>query len=193
MRLPLSKDGLLSLAACDELRAVLNSPPRGAQVLVLESLGAAFCLGRESETDLHRVAVNEALRSTTLVSVAKVHGDVAGCGVGLAALSDFAIAASTASFSFPEMGNGAAPVRILAWLPQLIGRREAFRLTATGARISAAEAEALGLLTGVAAPDDLDAQTGAIVETLRRRSPRVHSEIRELRTADRGHRDQRLM
>ena len=181
--LPLSDEGLLSLTACEVLCALLNSPPRGAQVLVLESEGAVFCLGRERETD-RGVAVDDALRSTTLVSVAKVHGDAAGCGVELAGLSDFAIAASTSCFSFPETGSGAAPARALSWLPQVVGRREAFRLTTTGATITAAEAEALGLLTGVADPDDLDAQTNAIVETLRRRSPRVHREIRGLRAAD---------
>ncbi|MET0897748.1 MAG: enoyl-CoA hydratase/isomerase family protein [Mycobacterium sp.] len=166
--LPLSEDGLLPMAACEELGALLTSPPRGAQVLVLESLGTAFCLGREHEHD-RPAAVPEALRSTTLMSVAKVHGDAAGFGVGLAALCDYAIAAPTARFSFPGIAISLAPVRTPAWLPQLVGRREAFRLTTTGATISAVEAEALGLLTGVAAVDDLDAQTGAIVETLRRR------------------------
>jgi methylglutaconyl-CoA hydratase len=165
--LPLSERGLLSSAACHQLGAVLDSPPRGAQVLLLESAGTAFCLGRECAVD-RRVAVHDALRRTMLVSVAKVHGDAAGFGVELAALSDFAIAASTARFSFPET------------------------------EISAAEAEALGLLTGVTTADDLDAQTDAIVETLRGRSPRVRREIRDLRGAGhaiepRGHRRQRLM
>lgn len=192
--MPLSDDGLLSLATCDALCALLLSPPEGAHVLILESAGRVFCMGRERTAatidELPRevdrlVAVNEALRSTSLVSVAKVHGDAAGFGVGLAALTDFAVAATSARFSFPEVEIGLAPVLVLAWLPQLVGRREAFRLTSTGAAISANRAEALGLVTGVAAAGDLDAQTDSIVETLRRRSPRVHREIREfLRVAD---------
>ncbi len=42
--LPLSPDGLLSLAACDELSALLTSPPDTAHVLVIRSAGEAFCL-----------------------------------------------------------------------------------------------------------------------------------------------------
>src|SRR5690606_19782622 len=138
-------------------------PPVSAGVIVIKSNGTQFCAGRErtaaSVDDLPRevdrlVAVNQALRSSPLVSIAAVHGDAAGFGVGLAALSDFAISSPDAVFSFPEVGIGLAPVLVLAWLPQLVGRREAFRLTATGARITAQQARELGLVTQVAASAD---------------------------------------
>ncbi|WP_197380191.1 enoyl-CoA hydratase/isomerase family protein [Mycolicibacterium mengxianglii] len=194
VKLPVSVDGLLSLATCDELCMLLQSPPASAHVLILESDGDAFCLGRErtaasvdelpGEVD-RLVAVNHALRNTRLVSVAKVHGGAAGFGVGLAALSDFAIATSSAKFSFPEVEIGLAPVLVLAWLPQVVGRREAMRLTATGATISASRAVELGLLTEAVPDDQLDSQVTSLVADLRRRSPRVHAEIREfLRIAD---------
>ena len=35
-------------------------------------------------------------------------------------------------FYFPEVGIGLAPALVLAWLPRLIGERQAFWLTATG-------------------------------------------------------------
>lgn len=144
--LPLSSDGLLSLRACDELAQLLSSPPEAASVVVLTSDRPQFCLGRErtaasvdelpSEVD-RLVAVNCALRSTRLVSVARVHGDAAGFGVGLAALSDFAVASSDASFWFPEINIDLAPFLVLAWLPQLVGRREALHLAVTGESINA--------------------------------------------------------
>jgi enoyl-CoA hydratase/carnithine racemase len=119
------------------------------------------------------------------VSIARVHGDAAGFGVGLAALCDFAIATPEAKFSFPEVEIGLAPVLVLAWLPQLVGRRQAMRLTATGASVDAGEAVALGLVTQVAEAAELDAQITELADGLRKRSPRVLAEIRDfLRVTD---------
>ena len=41
------EDGLLPLDAAAELTGLLRRPPEGAHVLVLRSVGDAFCLGRE--------------------------------------------------------------------------------------------------------------------------------------------------
>ncbi|CAJ1501084.1 enoyl-CoA hydratase/isomerase family protein [[Mycobacterium] burgundiense] len=186
--LPLSADGLISLDDCDRFAELLNSPPDSAHVVVIESNAESFCLGRErSAATVHElpgeverlVAVNQALRNTRLVSIAKVQGDAAGFGVGLAALSDIALAASTAKFSFPEVNIGLAPVLVLAWLPQLVGRREAFRLTATGAAISAARAAELDIISESVDAAGLDERVAAVVETLLPHDPRVHQEIRD--------------
>ena len=191
---PVSDDGLLTLDACDELADLILAPPAQARVVVLASMGDQFCTGRERTAatvdELPRevdrlVAVNHALRHSRLVSIARVHGDAAGFGVGLAALCDFAIATPEATFSFPEVEIGLAPVLVLAWLPQLVGRRQALRLTATGATIDAREAVDLGLVTQVAPASELDAQITALVDGLRTRSPRVLAEIRDfLRVTD---------
>ncbi|BBZ03791.1 enoyl-CoA hydratase [Mycolicibacterium chitae] len=192
--LPLSDDGLISLDDCDRFTELLMSPPESAHIVVIESRAQSFCLGRErSAATVHElpdevdrlVAVNHALRNSPLVSVARVHGDAAGFGVGVAALSDIAVAADTAKFFFPEVNIGLAPTLVLAWLPQLVGRREAFRLTATGAAISAERAAALGLVSETATAADLDARVDAVVQELRRHNPRVHREIRDfLRATD---------
>lgn len=192
--LPLSSDGLLSLRACDELAQLLSSPPEAASVVVLTSDRAQFCLGRErtavsveelpSEVD-RLVAVNSALRSTRLVSVARVHGDAAGFGVGLAALSDFAVASSDASFWFPEVNIDLAPFLVLAWLPQLVGRREALHLAVTGEHIDAHRALEIGIVSEVAPEAELDARVATIIGGLRGRNPRVLAEIRDfLRVTD---------
>lgn len=192
--MPVSDDGLLSLDACDELAELVLTPPADARVLVLASMGAQFCTGRERTAatvdELPRevdrlVAVNHALRNSRLVSVARVHGDAAGFGVGLAALCDFAVAIPEARFSFPEVEIGLAPVLVLAWLPQLVGRRQALRLTATGATIDAQEAVDLGLVTQIAEAAELDEQITALAGGLRERGPRVLAEIRDfLRVTD---------
>jgi enoyl-CoA hydratase/carnithine racemase len=192
--LPISDDGLLSLAACDTWAQLLTSPPQSARVLVLRSAGASFCVGRERtaasidelplEVD-RLVAVNHALRNSPLTSIAVVHGAAAGFGVGLAALCDFAIAVPEATFSFPEIEIGLAPVLVLAWLPQLVGRREALRLAATGAALDAQRALELGIVTQVVAREDLDDAVAVLGGGLAQRNPRVLNEIREfLRVTD---------
>jgi enoyl-CoA hydratase/carnithine racemase len=192
--LPISDDGLLSLAVCDQLTELLIAPPDSARVLVLRTAGASFCVGRERtaasidelplEVD-RLVAVNHALRNSSLMSIAVVHGAAAGFGVGLAALCDFAVAVPEATFSFPEIEIGLAPVLVLAWLPQLVGRREALRLAATGAAVDAQRALQLGIVTHVVTREDLDDEVTVLAGVLAQRNPRVLSEIREfLRVTD---------
>jgi enoyl-CoA hydratase/carnithine racemase len=171
---------------CHQLVAFLHSPPDDAHVLHLRAAGDAFCLGRErgaatpaqmrSEVQA-LVDVTRALRHTRLVVVTEVQGDAAGFGVGVIAASDVAVAVSGAQFSFPEIGIGLAPALVLAWLPRLVGTREAF---------SAERAHELGLLNAVV--EDADALHRDVqdrIVALRSRKARVHADIKDmLRTFD---------
>jgi methylglutaconyl-CoA hydratase len=178
---------LLTTAMCDGLAGLLAIPPPGTHVLRLTARGPSFCLGRERRAgtvlELQRevaalVGVNRALRSSPLVTVAQVHGDAAGFGVGLAALCRVSIAAPSARFWFPEVELGLAPTVVLSWLPRLVGPKRAFDLTATARRVGAAEAMGLGLLTAVAPSDAaLEATVDDYVATLRGHQPAVHAQI----------------
>ncbi|MGH3384249.1 MAG: enoyl-CoA hydratase/isomerase family protein [Nocardioidaceae bacterium] len=188
-RLDRPDGNLMSLAICDALAALLRTPPDGVHVLVLEAAGDAFCLGRErtaaTPEDLPRevrrlIALNEALLHTSLVTVAKVQGDAAGFGVGLAALTDVAIAVRTARFGFPEVTMDLAPTLVLAWLARVVGRRQAFWLTATGETVGGDEAVRIGLVNEVVDDTDLDSAVDSRVAALLERSPRVHTEIRAM-------------
>lgn len=182
-------DGLLPLAAAGELAQLLRHPPEGAHVLVLRSSGEAFCLGRErtaatahelpGEVDV-LVDVNDALSRSSLVTVAVVAGDAAGFGLGLAALCDVSVAVDTARFCFPEVGIGLAPTLVLAWLERVVGRRQAFWLTATGEQVDARRAVELDLLNEAVPAADLEAAVQARVRALLRHRPRVHAEIRDM-------------
>lgn len=183
-------DNLMTVGLCRQLTALLEDPPAGAHVLRLRAAGPAFCLGREREGTTPGqlraeaqvlVDTTRALARTRLVTVAEVQGDAAGFGVGLVAACDVAVAVEGARLSFPEVGIGLAPAVVLAWLPRLVGRREAFWLTATGEPVTAARARDLGLLNAVVGSaaqlrEDVDARVAA----LSARSPRVHAEIREM-------------
>lgn len=175
---------------CQELTAYLQSPPEGVHVLRLRSAGEAFCLGRDREGatpgELRAeaavlVALTRAFRRSRLVTVAEVQGDAAGFGVGVLAACDVAVAVESARFSFPEVGIGLAPAVVLAWLPRVVGEREAFWLTATGEQFPAARALELGLLNAVApSAEALRAEVDGRVAALRRGRPRVHAEIRDM-------------
>ena len=181
---------LFTLDVCRELTSLLQSPPEGAHVLRLRTAGDAFCLGRERggatpaevRTEAQVLAeVMRALRRTRLVTVVEVQGDAAGFGVGLVAACDVSVALDTARFSFPEVGIGLAPALVLAWLPRVVGEREAFWLTATGEAIPAARAARLGLVNSVvSSTDELRAHSDERVSALRSRSPRVHADIKDM-------------
>jgi enoyl-CoA hydratase/carnithine racemase len=127
------------------------------------------------------VAVTRAFRRTRLVTVAEVQGDAAGFGVGVLAACDVAVAVADAKFYFPEVAIGLAPALVLAWLPRKIGERQAFWLTATGEKITAARAAELGLLNGVVgSAEELRKDVDDRVALLRARSPRVHADIRDM-------------
>lgn len=173
-----------------ELTSILRTPPKDAHVVHLSALGPEFCLGRapfragagplREDVDA-LVELVEALQRAAVVTVAEVQGDAAGFGVGLVALSDVAVAAPEVHLSFPEVDAGFAPALVLAWLGELVGRRQAFWLAATGSRVPAHEARALGLLTHVV--DDargLGETTAAIVELLCSKPALVHAQIKEL-------------
>ncbi|MEN3270198.1 enoyl-CoA hydratase/isomerase family protein [Pseudonocardia sp.] len=183
-------DNLLTIGMCRELTELLLRPPAGAHVLRLWANGSAFCLGREragtnpeelrAETKV-LAGLQRALRTTPLVTIAEVQGDAAGFGVGLLAACDVAVAVADARFWFPEVGIGLAPALVLAWLPRVVGERQAFWLTATGEKIPAARALELGLLNGVVgSAEELRKDVDERVALLRAGNPRVHAEIRDM-------------
>ena len=189
-------DNLMTIAMCDELTGLLTRPPAGAHVLRLRAAGPAFCLGREragtTPGDLRSesgvlAGLHRALRHTALVTIAQVHGDAAGFGAGMLAACDIAVASANARFWFPEVSIGLAPALVLAWLPKVVGEREAFWLTASGEKIPAERARELGLLNAVV-PDQtaLVSDVDSRIATLRAYPPRVHAEIKEMLLAGRG-------
>jgi methylglutaconyl-CoA hydratase len=181
---------LFTVDLCRQLVQLLEQPPAGAHVLRLRAAGDAFCLGREREgstpAELREevgvlVALTRALRRTRLVTVAEVQGDAAGFGVGVIAACNVAVAVEGARFSFPEVTIGLAPALVLAWLPRLVGEREAFWLTASGEAVPAARALELGLLNGVVAnAEELAKDVDDRIGVLRSHSPRVHADIKDM-------------
>lgn len=172
---------------CNSLASVLMDPPEGARVLLLRSAGGNFCTGRDGSAKgaaqirsmaIALAEVNVALVFSSLTVVVEVGGDVAGFGVGLAALGDVTVVSSEAKFRFPEVEAGLAPALVLTWLPHVVGRRKAFWLTATGHSFDAYEAHRLGLVNEVVLPDALSERSAELVEIMIATPPSARSQIK---------------
>ncbi|MCL6298991.1 enoyl-CoA hydratase/isomerase family protein [Streptomyces kronopolitis] len=176
----------------DELLAVLGAldDESGIRVLVLSGAGADFCLGGDRSEFPALLAeepggvglralgnkarrVCEALASTDVVTIARLHGGVVGAGVGLAVFCDLRAGADTCRFRLPELGLGVPP----AWggiMPRLLHEAGASRireLILTADNFDAATAQELSILHKAVPEDQLDSTVARWIKPLVRRSP----------------------
>lgn len=159
--------------------------PDNHDAVVLTGEGDAFSAGGDiqsmaareetSEEAYDRITetfgrvVEEAL-SAKVPIVAKVNGDAVGAGLAIAAVSDFAYAAESATFSCAFVRVGLIPDTGGTYLlPRLVGLRTAKRLAFTGEFFSATEAAEMGLVNEVHPKDELDSAVEGLLDTLRER------------------------
>ncbi|MFE7317982.1 enoyl-CoA hydratase/isomerase family protein [Streptomyces sp. NPDC057555] len=176
----------------DELLAVLGAldDDTDIRVLVLSGEGDDFCLGGDRSEFPELLAqdagglalralgnkarrVCDALATTDVVTVARLHGGVVGAGVGLALFCDLRAGADTTRFRLPELGLGVPP----AWggiMPRLlheVGAAKVRELILTARNFDAATAKELSLLHTVVPEAELDAALARWIKPLVRRSP----------------------
>lgn len=153
----------MSLAMVTELRRVLLAvrDDHGVRALVLRGAGGHFCAGgdirdmaaaRASGGDAYRElnrafgSLLEQAQALPQVLLVVLEGAVLGGGLGLACVSDVAIAAQDAQFGLPETSLGVLPAQISPFVVARIGLTQARRLALTAARFDAGEALRLGLV-----------------------------------------------
>jgi enoyl-CoA hydratase/carnithine racemase len=116
--------------------------------------------------------LQSALREAPQPVIAMIQGHAVGSGTIVAASCDFRIAVRTAKFGIPVAKFGfIAPVPDTLRLVQLVGPAKAKWLLMTGALIEAQEAQAIGLIDEVVAPEDLKSQVDALAATLAANAP----------------------
>lgn len=114
----------------------------------------------------------KALRDVPQPMIAAVHGYALGGGTELATLADFIIASDDAFFGLTEVSLGIIPGGGgTQSLPRLIGRNRAKELIYTARRISAPDAQALGLVNHVVPREDLLPRAQALAAEIMRNSP----------------------
>jgi enoyl-CoA hydratase/carnithine racemase len=89
-------------------------------------------------------------------SIVKAGGHVLAGALGIALACDLIVASESASFGTPEINVGAFPFMIMAIIYRNVGRKKTNELLLLGERISAAEAERIGLVNRVVAPEEFD-------------------------------------
>ena len=100
------------------------------------------------------------------VTIAAVRGVCLGGGCEVASSCDFIIATEASSFATPEILVGCYPPVALARFTNLIGYHRAAEMILTGKRISAREAQSMGLINRVCGEDELEAALDLLTQEL---------------------------
>lgn len=151
------------------------------RAIVLRGAGKSFCAGGDLGW-MRRMAdysfeenLEDAARLGTLLAtintcpkptMALVHGNAFGGGVGLAACCDIAIAEESAQFSLSEVRIGIIPSIILPYVITAIGERQARRYCLTAERFDGQRACDIGFVHEVVPAGGLDAAADKIIAEL---------------------------
>ncbi len=98
-------------------------------------------------------------------------GHVLAGALGLALACDLVVARDAATFGTPEINVGVFPFMIMALIYRNIGRKKATELLLLGDRVSAAEAERIGLVNKVVPAAEFDAAVADWATRLAAKSP----------------------
>jgi cyclohexa-1,5-dienecarbonyl-CoA hydratase len=118
-----------------------------------------------------RIAEN--LAKVDKPTLAVVSGMALGAGCILAAACDIVLAGASARFGHPEIKGGVFNTVATALLPRLIGRKRTYDLLYSGAALTAADAERIGLVSRVVPDDKLEAEAGVLIQRFQESSAPV--------------------
>ena len=104
-------------------------------------------------------------------TICAANGHVLAGALGIALACDLIVAKEGARFGTPEINVGVFPFMIMALIYRNVGRKKTNELLLLGEQISAAEAERIGIVNRVAAPEDFDAAVAEWAEKLAAKSP----------------------
>jgi enoyl-CoA hydratase len=152
--------------------------------VVLTGSGSVFASGADireldSASAEENLAYNRRLRAAVnsvaalpMPTIAALNGHAIGGGLELAMACLLRVASTAAKLGLPEVKLGIIPATGgLARLPILIPRTAAAELALTGDLITAAEAEALGLVNYAVAPDEVMDRTFELAEKIAKVAP----------------------
>jgi enoyl-CoA hydratase len=104
-------------------------------------------------------------------SICAANGHVLAGALGLALACDLIVAREGARFGTPEINVGVFPFMIMALIYRNVGRKKTAELMLLGEQISAVEAERIGIVNRVAAPEEFDAAVADWSGRLAAKSP----------------------
>jgi len=104
-------------------------------------------------------------------SICAANGHVLAGALGIALACDLILAREGARFGTPEINVGVFPFMIMALIYRNVPRKKTNELLLLGEQISAAEAERIGIVNKVFAPEEFEAGVREWAEKLARKSP----------------------
>lgn len=177
-------------ALSDEMLAALQTEfdalrqDSSVRAVILSGAGKAFCAGhdlkqmtagRQAEDGGKAYFQDLFTRCATMMTsiralpqpvIAQVHGIATAAGCQLVASCDMAVAAKGTRFGVNGVNIGLFCSTPMVALSRNIPRKQAFEMLTTGEFIDTDTAKALGLINRAVDPDDLDAQTRKLAETV---------------------------
>jgi enoyl-CoA hydratase/carnithine racemase len=167
------KRNALSRALLSALKEHLDclAADRNVRVVILRAEGPAFSAGHDLRelVDGHAEEyaalfalcseVMEAIRKLPKPVIAQVQGVATAAGCQLAATCDLVVAADNATFATPGVKIGLFCTTPAVALSRAVGPKQAMEMLLTGAPVSATEAQRIGLVNRVVAPDKLAEET----------------------------------
>lgn len=154
-------------------------------VLVITGSGKGFCSGGDVDEIIGDLlqrgdnrtvleftrmtgAVVQRLRELPRPVIAAVNGPAAGAGAVIALASDFRLLSASASFRFlfSKVGLAGADMGCAYLLPRLVGLGRATEILMLGDKVSAQDAERIGLASRVVPDGDLASEAQALARRL---------------------------
>ncbi|WP_411816563.1 enoyl-CoA hydratase/isomerase family protein [Hyphococcus sp. DH-69] len=152
-----------------------------------KSLAGTFTQDEAEAMSRSAGALFARINSMPQVVVAIVEGAAIAGGLGMACCADFVIAKEDAKFSLTETMLGISPAQIAPYVIQRTGQMTARRMMLTGAKFTAKEAHALGIVDIVApSTEGLAKAADEIKASVRRCAPGANAVTKEIALAS-GH------
>ena len=174
MNLPLAAE---EIAKDDEVRVVIVTGAgrgfcSGADVSMMGGSGSAAEVSRYTRSQVTGWPFADVFPKLNKPVIAAINGPCAGGGFSLALSCDIRIASETARFGAAQITRGLVPdYGMTYYLPLVIGISRALELMCSGELIGAVEAERLGIVSRVVAPDELMKVARELAAKIARQAP----------------------
>lgn len=179
----------------DQLYTVFSTVSPAIRVIVLSGNGAAFCAGGDLEWMRKAAGYTEeqnrqdalgiaklfgAIRNSTAVTIAVVHGAAMGGAGGLISACDIAISSEDAKFGFTEVRLGLIPATISPFVIDRIGAGHARALFVSGEIFNAEHALRIGLIHESVPSSDLEKTLQRKIRAILANGPKASLGARQL-------------
>lgn len=165
------------------------------RVVVITGEGKSYCAGADLNwmRDVVRYSYEQNLKESLELAmlfrtiyefprpvIGQINGAAIGGGTGFVAVTDIAIAAESAVFSFSEVKIGVVPACISPYVVKRVGEGRAREFFLTGERLTAQRALDSGLVNRMVPDDKLDDEVEAMVKQLLSSGPDALAMCKEL-------------